>query len=61
MAFPLATADDLRELLAETERALERMDSADVVDPERWWNLYEERVERRNYLRAELAVLEEAS
>lgn len=61
MTYPLASEQDLLEMLAEVNDALDRMDYATVVDSERWFNRRETLLDQKRAIVADLERVKEAA
>lgn len=61
MTYPLASEQDLLEMLAEVNDALDRMDAADVVNYERWFNRRETLLDQKRAIVADLERVKEAA
>ena len=54
MTYPLASEQDLLEMLAGVQQQLDAHDSKTVVNQERWWNMRETLIESKQRIVADL-------
>lgn len=61
MTYPLATEQDLLGMLVEVDRLIALMDSAVIVNQERWENLRQTRLDERERILEDLARVRTAA